>query len=102
LAVQVMTGLADELDDRLLGEFGGRRFFDEEGLPSHPPESVGTGMYLERAQLSARRVRYLSCPPRYRHVGLYISVVFVGAVSTRPRRRSARHRPSGPGPRPPR
>jgi hypothetical protein len=27
LAIQVMTGLADELDDRLHGEFGGRRFF---------------------------------------------------------------------------
>lgn len=27
LAVQVMTGLADELDDRLHGEYGGRRFF---------------------------------------------------------------------------
>jgi hypothetical protein len=31
LAVQVMTGLADELDDRLHGEFGGRRFFDDDG-----------------------------------------------------------------------
>ena len=29
LAVQVMTGLADELDDRLHGEFGGKRFFGE-------------------------------------------------------------------------
>ncbi len=29
LAVQVMTGLADELDDRLHGEFGGKRFFVE-------------------------------------------------------------------------
>ncbi|HEY8451549.1 MAG: hypothetical protein FWJ70_01740 [Micromonosporaceae bacterium] len=46
LAVQVMTSLADELDDRLLGEFGGRRFFDEGNLPSHPPEPAGTGMYL--------------------------------------------------------
>ncbi len=29
LAVQVMTRLADELDDRLQGDFGGRRFFGE-------------------------------------------------------------------------
>jgi hypothetical protein len=29
VAVQVMTGLADELDDRLHGEFGGKRFFVE-------------------------------------------------------------------------
>jgi len=28
LAIQVMTALADELDDRLRREFGGRRFFD--------------------------------------------------------------------------
>ncbi|WP_139131574.1 T3SS (YopN, CesT) and YbjN peptide-binding chaperone 1 [Micromonospora halophytica] len=28
LAVQVMIGLADELDDRLKAEFGGRRFFE--------------------------------------------------------------------------
>ncbi|MER7165602.1 hypothetical protein ABT336_05905 [Micromonospora sp. NPDC000207] len=50
LAVQVMTGLADELDDRLHGEFGGKRFFgegdkpgrrDAEGDPDHR-----TGMYL--------------------------------------------------------
>jgi hypothetical protein len=47
LAVQVMTGLADELDDRLHGEFGGRRFFSE----GDKPASIGkggerTGMYL--------------------------------------------------------
>src|SRR5919112_4269820 len=29
LAVQVMTGLADELDDRLQGEFGGKRFYGD-------------------------------------------------------------------------
>jgi hypothetical protein len=46
LAVQVMTGLADELDDRLHGEFGGRRFFGEEDKPAHHGESEGTGMYL--------------------------------------------------------
>jgi hypothetical protein len=47
LAVQVMTGLADELDDRLHGEFGGRRFFGEDDIPSHHGESSpGTGMYL--------------------------------------------------------
>lgn len=48
LAVQVMTGLADELDDRLHGEFGGRRFFGESDKPSHHGEDEGerTGMYL--------------------------------------------------------
>lgn len=46
LAVQVMTGLADELDDRLHGEFGGRRFFGEQDQPPHHRESAGTGMYL--------------------------------------------------------
>lgn len=48
LAVQVMTGLADELDDRLHGEFGGKRFFGEDDHPSHHGESPdpGTGMYL--------------------------------------------------------
>ncbi|HLU32524.1 MAG TPA: hypothetical protein VKZ74_00670 [Natronosporangium sp.] len=46
LAVQVMIGLADELDDRLQGEFGGRRFFAEDDIPSHHRESASTGMYL--------------------------------------------------------
>jgi hypothetical protein len=59
LAVQVMTGLADELDDRLHGEFGGKRFFDadrpvgeDEGAdaPPTPKKDDGgdhhTGMYL--------------------------------------------------------
>jgi hypothetical protein len=46
LAVQVMIGLADELDDRLHGEFGGRRFFGEGDHPSHHGESPSTGMYL--------------------------------------------------------
>jgi hypothetical protein len=46
LAVQVMTGLADELDDRLHGEFGGRRFFAEDDNPAHLGESASTGMYL--------------------------------------------------------
>jgi hypothetical protein len=45
LAVQVMTGLADELDDRLHGEFGGKRFFGEADTPAEAPES-NTGMYL--------------------------------------------------------
>ncbi|HLT09400.1 MAG TPA: hypothetical protein VK028_01170 [Micromonosporaceae bacterium] len=51
LAVQVMTGLADELDDRLHGEFGGRRFFVE-GDYVQPSNDNGdaahdrTGMYL--------------------------------------------------------
>ncbi|TDB77871.1 hypothetical protein [Micromonospora sp. KC721] len=48
LAVQVMTGLADELDDRLHGEFGGKRFFVEGDKPSRPAGESGhrTGMYL--------------------------------------------------------
>ena len=48
LAVQVMTGLADELDDRLHGEFGGRRFFGEGDTPVATPDSseANTGMYL--------------------------------------------------------
>jgi hypothetical protein len=46
LAIQVMTGLADELDDRLHGEFGGRRFFGEDDHPSHHGEAPSTGMYL--------------------------------------------------------
>jgi hypothetical protein len=49
LAVQVMTGLADELDDRLHGEFGGKRFFGEGDKPSAPKndnDDHRTGMYL--------------------------------------------------------
>jgi len=48
LAVQVMTGLADELDDRLHGEFGGKRFFVEGDSPAlHGTGSAErTGMYL--------------------------------------------------------
>jgi hypothetical protein len=50
LALQVMTGLADELDDRLHGEFGGRRFFVESDAAEQPkaaPDSdAGIGMYL--------------------------------------------------------
>jgi hypothetical protein len=48
LAVQVMTGLADELDDRLHGEFGGKRFFGEGDKPQKAPQddSHRTGMYL--------------------------------------------------------
>jgi hypothetical protein len=47
LAVQVMTGLADELDDRLHGEFGGKRFFGEGDKPATPdPGDHRTGMYL--------------------------------------------------------
>ena len=50
LAVQVMTGLADELDDRLHGEFGGKRFFgegDKEKPPTpEPPSDHRPGMYL--------------------------------------------------------
>ncbi|MEV4754035.1 hypothetical protein AB0J86_02825 [Micromonospora sp. NPDC049559] len=47
LAVQVMTGLADELDDRLHGEFGGKRFFGEGDRPSQRDSGEHrTGMYL--------------------------------------------------------
>jgi hypothetical protein len=48
LAVQVMTGLADELDDKLHGEFGGKRFFVEsDRLPAEQKDSdAPTGMYL--------------------------------------------------------
>jgi hypothetical protein len=47
LAVQVMTGLADELDDRLHGEFGGKRFFGEGDKPAgKEPTDHRTGMYL--------------------------------------------------------
>jgi hypothetical protein len=48
LAVQVMTGLADELDDRLHGEFGGKRFFSEGDKPSitRTADDHRTGMYL--------------------------------------------------------
>lgn len=45
LAVQVMTGLADELDDRLHGEFGGKRFFGDNDKPVLT-EGERTGMYL--------------------------------------------------------
>jgi hypothetical protein len=50
LAVGVMTGLADELDDRLQGDFDGKRFFGE-ALPARreggriEPEAR-TGMHL--------------------------------------------------------
>ncbi|MEH0843008.1 hypothetical protein V6U81_11540 [Micromonospora sp. CPCC 205711] len=46
LAVQVMTGLADELDDRLHGEFGGKRFFGEGDKPGRGESEHRTGMYL--------------------------------------------------------
>jgi hypothetical protein len=49
LAVQVMTGLADELDDRLHGEFGGKRFFvdaDRQAAAQSSTEDDRTGMYL--------------------------------------------------------
>jgi len=45
LAVQVMTALADELDDRLQDEFGGHRFFGEGDKPSGS-DTERTGMYL--------------------------------------------------------
>ncbi|GAA4211162.1 YbjN domain-containing protein [Actinocatenispora rupis] len=44
LALQVMTRLADELDDRLQGDFGGKRFFGEGDKTG--PRTERTGMYL--------------------------------------------------------
>jgi hypothetical protein len=43
VALEVMTGLADELDDRLRKEFGGRRFFGDpdEGPDPTPPSNIG-------------------------------------------------------------
>jgi hypothetical protein len=47
LAVQVMTSLADELDDRLSREFGGRRFFGDPALPEQAaPTDERIGQYL--------------------------------------------------------
>lgn len=49
LAVQVMTGLADELDDRLQGEFGGKRFYGDAEKVAARGTADGderTGMYL--------------------------------------------------------
>jgi hypothetical protein len=50
VAVQVMTGLADELDDRLHGEFGGKRFFVESDRPAvekgKEGDDAGTGFYI--------------------------------------------------------
>jgi hypothetical protein len=50
LAIRVMTGLADELDDRLQGDFGGKVFVGD-ALPSRREAAQGepaarTGMYL--------------------------------------------------------
>jgi hypothetical protein len=46
-AIKVMTGLADVLDDRLQGDFGGKVFFGD-ALPDRrePGASERTGMYL--------------------------------------------------------
>ena len=41
-----MAGLADELDDRLHGEFGGKRFFGEGDKPAVKAANERTGMYL--------------------------------------------------------
>jgi hypothetical protein len=48
LAVQVMTGLADELDDRLQGEFGGKRFYGDADKAQAKSRDADerTGMYL--------------------------------------------------------
>ncbi|MBA3488042.1 MAG: hypothetical protein H0T78_00585, partial [Longispora sp.] len=46
LATQVMMGLVDELDDRLHGEFGGKRFFEPDVPAPGVKESEHTGMYL--------------------------------------------------------
>lgn len=46
LALEVMTRLADELDDKLRREFGGRRFFGDpdESPDPEPPPSIGLYM----------------------------------------------------------
>ena len=46
LALQVMMGLADELDDRLHGEVGGKRFFSEGDKAAPKEGGERTGMYL--------------------------------------------------------
>lgn len=47
IAIEVMTRLADELDDLLHGEFGGKRFFVEsDHLGTDAPKDHPTGMYL--------------------------------------------------------
>jgi len=47
LAVQSMTRLADDLDDRLQDKFGGRRFFDTKTTTRDDPEDTPPmGMYL--------------------------------------------------------
>ncbi|ADD45537.1 hypothetical protein Snas_5909 [Stackebrandtia nassauensis DSM 44728] len=46
LAVESMTRLADELDDRLQLKFGGRRFFDQKAIEEAPEDAPPTGMYL--------------------------------------------------------
>ena len=46
LAVQVMTGLADELDDRLHGEFGGKRFWVDTDRPGLDGDNQHTGFYI--------------------------------------------------------
>jgi hypothetical protein len=47
-AIRVMTGLADVLDDRLQGDFGGKVFFGEALPERREPGPTGerTGMYL--------------------------------------------------------
>ncbi|MBX6751011.1 MAG: hypothetical protein IRY85_15280 [Micromonosporaceae bacterium] len=46
LALEVMTGLADELDDRLRSEFGGRRFFGDPDEGPEPEAPTNIGQYL--------------------------------------------------------
>lgn len=46
LAVESMTRLADELDDRMQQKFGGRRFFDQKAIEEAPEDAPPTGMYL--------------------------------------------------------
>ncbi|HZE38862.1 MAG TPA: hypothetical protein VE172_08625 [Stackebrandtia sp.] len=45
LAVESMTRLADDLDDRLQTKFGGRRFFDKQSITADD-DTPPTGMYL--------------------------------------------------------
>jgi hypothetical protein len=45
-AIRVMTGLADVLDDRLQGDFGGKIFFGDALPDRREPGGENTGMYL--------------------------------------------------------
>lgn len=46
LALEVMTRLADELDDKLRKEFGGRRFFGDPDETPEPEPPANIGLYM--------------------------------------------------------